>query len=147
MFKTLSIKNITNKYNEKVRRHNYDFTVKKYMQVYGFNNQRSSGSMEEEYSLCFAMKIENNCGEKEKIIFAFKSIDKEKYCKYNYAPDLIIGGTIYDSSVNDAIRLFCSKYGQYLFEGYDIENLVENDEENILNYSPEKKKIKKIKQS
>ena len=143
MFKTLSIKNITTKYNEKVRSHNHDVAINNFLKTFGFFDCRNVGSRKEEYALCFAMKIENNNGEKEKIIFAFKTKDKERYARFNYSPDIIIGGSINDTNPNNAIRLFCLKYGEYIFDGYDIVNLVENDQENILNYNPEKKKIKK----
>ena len=143
MFKTLSIKNITTKYNEKVRRHNYDVAIKDYLKVYGFFDCRNIGEKKEEYELCFAMKIENNNGEQEKIVFAFKTLDKERYARFNYYPDIFIGGSIYDTNPNNAIKLSCSKYGEYIFDGHDIVDIVENDQENILNYNPEKKKIKK----
>ena len=143
MFKTISIKNISKSYNDKVRSHNHDVAINNYLRIFGFFDCRNVGSKKEEYELCFAMKIENSNGEKEKIIFAFKTKDKEYYARFNYAPDIITGGSINDTNPNNAIRLFCMKYGQYIFDGYDIVQLVESDKDNILNYSPEKKKTKK----
>ena len=143
MFKTISIKNISKSYNDKVRSHNHDVAIKNYLKVFGFFDCRNIGSKKEEYELCFAIKIENNDGEKEKIVFAYKTKDKEYYARFNYSPDIITGGSGKDTNPNNAIRLFCEKYGQYLFDGYDIVELVEYDTENILNYNPEIKNIKR----
>lgn len=144
MFKTLSIKNISNSYNKKVQQNNYDVAVKKYLDSFGLYNSRVIGKYEEEYKVCFLLKIENNYGEKEKIMFAYKHNSDYPYSKYNYRPDVIIGGNITNREPEQAIYNFCSKYGKYLLDGYDITDIAENDPENILNYKFEKK-LSKVK--
>lgn len=144
MFKTLSITNISKDYHQMVNQHNSDVTIKKELSLYGLYNGHIN-NYREEYALCFSMVYENNLGEVEEIMFAYKHNDKNKYSKYEFKPDVIIGGNILDGRPEQAIYKFCAKYGEYLLDGYDIADIAQNDSENILNYIFEKK-FSKIKQ-
>ena len=142
MFKTISVQNISESYNKKVMEHNSNNEINKYLATYGMYHG-AIGSYEEEYKFWFLLLIENSFGEEEKIKFGYKHDNKEKYSKYDYRPDAIIGGNILDNAPEQAIYKFCSKYGKYLLDGYDIEEIAENDEGNILNYVVEKTLSKK----
>ncbi|MEE3344812.1 MAG: hypothetical protein VZS44_12010 [Bacilli bacterium] len=145
MFKTLFVKNISESYNKRVREHNGDIDIKKYLASFGLYNG-IVGHYEEEYKLCFLLLIENSFGDKKRIVFGYKYNDKERYSKYKYRPDVIIGGDIRDNAPEQAIYKFCSHYGEYLLDGFDIEDIAANDGENIFNYVFEKKLSKTKKQ-
>ena len=144
MFKTIFIKNISKSYSEQVSQHNFDIAKKKYLSTYGLYNGHINNRMEE-YELCFLLQYENYLGKKENIKFAYKYNDKNRYSEYDYKPDIIIGGNIHEREPKEAIYRFCAKYGEYLLDGYDIVDIVENDPENILNYIFEKKFSKRKK--
>ncbi len=124
MFKTLSIKNISKKYQRMIEQHNSDVTIKKYLSSFGLYDGRHIDNYEDEYKTCFLIIYENNLGEKEKIVFAYKYDDKSLYAKTNFMPDLIIGGSIYDNTPEQVIYKFCAKYGEKLLDGYDINDIV-----------------------
>ena len=76
MFRTLSIKNISKNYHQMVTQYNSDVHIKKYLSSLGLydghiNNYR------EEYAVCFSIIYENNLGEEEEIVFAYKHNDKQ----------------------------------------------------------------------
>ncbi len=145
MFKTLFVKNISESYNKRVRERNGDIDIKKYLASFGLYNG-IVGHYEEEYKLCFLLLIENSFGVRKRIVFGYKYNDKERYSKYKYRPDVIIGGDIRDNAPEQAIYKFCSHYGEYLLDGFDIEDIAANDGENIFNYVFEKKLSKTKKQ-
>ena len=138
MLKTLSIKNISKDYHKMVEKHDGDVTVKKYLSSFGLYDGHIN-NYSEEYEVCFSITYENNLGEEDEIVFAYKYNDKNRYSEYKYRPDVIIGGCIYDSAIHQAIYDFCEKYGEYLLDGYDIVDIAQNDKENILNYTYKKK--------
>ena len=145
MFETLAIKNISESYNQEVKEYNGDINIKKYLSSFGLYDGYI-GNYREEYKVCFLLLYKNNSGRNERIIFAYKYNDKNRYSKYEYRPDVIIGGSILDRAPSQAIYKFCAKYGEYLLDGYDIADIAQNDPENTLNYIYEKKfsKIKKF---
>ena len=143
MFKTIFIKDISQNYSEQVSKHNFDITKKKYLSAFGLYNGHINNNMEE-YELCFLLQYENDLGEKECMKFAYKYKDKDRYSECDYRPDIIMGGNIYEREPEEAIYLFCAKYGNYLLDDYDIVDIAENDPEDILHYSF-KKKFSRIK--
>jgi len=145
MFKTLFIMNISKIHHQMIAQHNSDVTIKKYLSSFGLYDGRHIDNYEEEYKRCFLMIYENNFGEKETMVFAYKHDDKSMYSKRNFKPDIIIGGSIYDSTPEQAIYKFCTKYGENMLDGQNIDDIVQNDSENILNYDFEKKKNKAMK--
>lgn len=142
---TLDIRNISRSYNKTVQKHNHNVRIKKYLSSLGFYSGRNTGNYEEEYKFCYRIKFQYNSGMIDTILFAYKHDKKYNYASYEYTPDVIIGGSIIDREPEKAIYKFCAKYGEYLLDGYDIESIALNDEENILNYKKEKQFTKKIK--
>ena len=133
MFKTLSIYDCSQEFKRKVNQHNSKVFINEYLSTYGLCDE-PIGSYQEEYVLCYVITVQYCDGDINDIKFAFRTNDKERYADHNYVPDIIIGGNILDTRPENAIRQFCAKYGESLFDGYSIESLARNDEENILNY-------------
>ena len=133
MFKTLSIYDCSQEFKRQVNQHNSKVFINEYLSTYGLCDE-PIGSYHDEYALCYVITVQYCDGAINDIKFAFRTNDKERYADYNYVPDIIIGGNILDSGPENAIRQFCAKYGESLFDGYGIENLAQNDEENNLNY-------------
>ena len=133
---TLSIKKVSKKYNEKVRKYNEEVKIRKYFNKLGFYN-KNYGEYKEEYKYCYLLEILYLGSDTGKVFFAYKS-DKNDYSKTNYKPDIIKGIKKGDHEVEKTINEFCSKYGQYLLQGYDIVDMAENDPDNTLNYKNQK---------
>ena len=140
---TLSIKNVSKKYNEKVNKHNKEVKIRKYLNELGFCNINKVGKFKRKYNLCFLLEVLHTGGSIEKVMFAYKHDNEYNYSKYNFHPDVIIGGKTFNHEIENAIYRFCEKYGKYLIQGYDIVDLALNDSNNFLNYH-EYKKVKMI---
>lgn len=143
MFKTLSIKNKTEKYNGKIQEHNGEVGKKKYQQAMGLKTYSNTGTYKDECKYCFSFKVERSNGDISKIKTVYFKDDIDLYRESNFMPDMIIGGDIHDREPEDAIEAFCSRYGEYLLNGCDPTELAIADPDNILNYQRDKQLSKK----
>ncbi len=145
MFKTLSVKNSTDKYNDKIQKHNGEVVKKRYQDALGIKSYLNPGTYKEECMFCFSFKVERSNGEISKIKMVYLKDDISKYRESNFIPDMMIGGDIYDREPEEAVQAFCSKYGEALLNNCSIEELAITDPDNIINYQPEKHLTKKKK--
>ena len=138
---TLSIKKVSESYNKKVREYNENIKVKRKLNKLGFCSTKIN-NYKEECTVCYLLEILYTGSNIGKVLFGYKHDADFDYSKNNYAPDFIIGTK--NNEVKKSIYEFCSNYGLYLLQGYDIIDLAQNDQANTLNYKIGNRLVKKM---